>query len=219
MKAKDHPYEHNSWRAMKERCYRLESKSYKNYGGRGITVHDPWRKSFTEFYHYMGPKPSKDYTIERIDNSKGYYPGNVRWALKSEQPANRRYCHKIEYMGHIVNLATFCKVTGAKRGTIDGRRKRGWTLSEAINTPATAIVVVDRYSGWDTSLNGKASMTRFVVKDDDGATLPLREFCHKYGYKYASIHYRLKRYGMTVQGAINSLGHRQREKIRIGRER
>lgn len=79
-----------AWRGMKNRCYKTENVAYKNYGGRGITVCDEWLNDFKAFHEYIGDRPSKKYSVDRIDNECGYEPGNVRWATKYEQSANRR---------------------------------------------------------------------------------------------------------------------------------
>lgn len=85
------------WKAMIERCCYRKGRSYKNYGGRGITVCDRWRSSFANFYADMGPRPEGKmkngralYSIDRIFNDGNYEPGNVRWATPTEQNRNQR---------------------------------------------------------------------------------------------------------------------------------
>lgn len=81
------------WRAMKERCNNPNNKSYKNYGARGITVCEEWNASFQAYFDYVSKLDyfgEEGYTLDRIDNNKGYEPGNVRWATKSEQERNKR---------------------------------------------------------------------------------------------------------------------------------
>lgn len=78
------------WATMIQRCHNPNLKQYARYGARGITVCQEWRDSFEAFLTHIGPRPSPEYSIDRIDNDKGYFPGNVRWATRQEQVANRR---------------------------------------------------------------------------------------------------------------------------------
>jgi len=78
------------WDGMVQRCTNPKAKGFEWYGGRGISLHSEWRVSFRSFMDHIGPRPSKYHSIDRIDNSKGYEPGNVRWATSMEQAANRR---------------------------------------------------------------------------------------------------------------------------------
>lgn len=82
--------EHRIWRGIKTRCYNSKSKSYKNYGGRGIVMADEWLNDFGAFLKHVGRRPSPNHSIDRIDNSGNYAPGNVRWATWVQQAGNRR---------------------------------------------------------------------------------------------------------------------------------
>lgn len=89
--------EHNSWSAMKQRCYYEKSKYYYNYGGRGIKVCDRWLEKpygFRNFLKDMGNKPGKEYSLDRIDPDGDYCPENCRWATRVEQNSNRKWGKK-----------------------------------------------------------------------------------------------------------------------------
>lgn len=76
------------WCDIHARCYNENNKSYKDYGGRGISVAQEWHK-FSTFYSDMG-EPSKGYTIERKDNDGDYCKDNCTWIPKELQGSNKR---------------------------------------------------------------------------------------------------------------------------------
>jgi len=80
---------YNTWANMIQRCTNPNRKEYKNYGGRGITVCERWRSSFKDFASDVGDRPF-GLSLDRIDNDKGYEPGNTRWATQKEQIQNSR---------------------------------------------------------------------------------------------------------------------------------
>lgn len=82
--------EYQSWRGMKNRCLNENSPRYHDWGGRGIKICSEWVDDFMAFYEYMGPKPSPDMSIDRINNNGNYEPGNVRWATVAQQNSNQR---------------------------------------------------------------------------------------------------------------------------------
>lgn len=82
--------EYGVWLGMKERCLNKHLKQYGDYGGRGITIYPQWVNSFSDFYAYVGKRPSDEYSLDRINNDGNYEPGNVRWATWPQQNCNQR---------------------------------------------------------------------------------------------------------------------------------
>jgi hypothetical protein len=85
-----HSREYQAWANMKARCLNPTNKAYGYYGGRGITVCEEWNSSFERFLGDVGPRPGPAHSIDRIDNDRGYAPGNVVWATKAKQQQNTR---------------------------------------------------------------------------------------------------------------------------------
>lgn len=80
--------EYEIWAGMRSRVNNPSHKSYSYYGGRGITYDKRW-DDFSVFLEEVSYRPSTDHSLDRIDNNKGYYKDNVRWATKFEQSNNR----------------------------------------------------------------------------------------------------------------------------------
>lgn len=88
---------YKSWCSIKKRCTNSKDPSYKNYGGKGILLCDKWINNPKEFCEYIGIAPTAKHSIDRIDNSKGYEPGNIRWADDYQQANNKTNNVKIEF--------------------------------------------------------------------------------------------------------------------------
>ena len=127
--------EYHSYYSMLSRCHSPSHKSYSRYGGRGIRVCESWRNSFMKFLEDMGPKPSRKYTIERIDNNRGYEPDNCRWATISEQQRNTNRTRWITADGETLTVSEWAERLGVKRSVIHSRLGTGWSEREAVTTP------------------------------------------------------------------------------------
>ncbi|MBS1026146.1 hypothetical protein [Gluconobacter cerinus] len=82
--------EYRAWSLMRNRCHNPKARDYSNYGGRGIFVATEWRDSFELFFRDMGERPSRGYSLGRIDNDGPYAPHNCRWETPDQQAQNRR---------------------------------------------------------------------------------------------------------------------------------
>lgn len=83
---------YGTWQMMVARCTNPEHRVYRHYGGRGIQVCERWldvAAFIADVESMLGVRPDR-HTLDRIDVDGNYEPGNVRWASRSEQNANRR---------------------------------------------------------------------------------------------------------------------------------
>jgi len=114
----------NSWRGMIERCTNPNHKRYHRYGGRGITICRSWY-SFSAFYRDMGPSWRAGLTIERLDNDRGYEPGNCAWRTRKAQALNTCRTHLIDTPWGRLPLGEAAERSGIHRTTIYSRIKAG----------------------------------------------------------------------------------------------
>ena len=86
-------HHYRRWGSIKQRTRNPNAHNYPNYGGRGISFHQPWADSFILFKTWLdenlGPCP-EGYSLDRIDNNGNYEPSNLRWASAKAQSRNRR---------------------------------------------------------------------------------------------------------------------------------
>lgn len=122
--------EYRNWVNMKERCFRPEHISYPNYGGIGIAVCEEWKNSFENFMKDMGKKPTKQHSLDRIDNSKGYSPENCRWATAKEQANNRRSNSKVEFNGEVKNLKQWATLLGTNTTELRRFLNKGFSFED-----------------------------------------------------------------------------------------
>ena len=103
---------------MKRRCTIPKDESYKNYGGRGITVCDEWLDpiNFIEWALANGYK--EGLTLERIDVNGNYEPNNCTWVTRELQNKNTRRNIKVQIDGKFYTLAELAKKVGVTRGTM-----------------------------------------------------------------------------------------------------
>lgn len=78
------------WCSMKTRCYNPHCKSYRYYGGRGITICETWRCGYPAFKRWaLRHGYANHLTLDRKQNSLGYFPLNCRWVTRKRQSRGR----------------------------------------------------------------------------------------------------------------------------------
>jgi hypothetical protein len=128
--------EYAVWQNIKTRCTNKKRREYKNYGGRGIVMSPRWITSFENFLADVGKRPSPKHTIDRIDNDRGYEPGNVRWATRTEQNQNKRNSRLVTHDGVTKTVAAWARDLGFTSDFLYYRLfNRGMSFENAISTP------------------------------------------------------------------------------------
>lgn len=127
--------EYSCWATMINRCTNSLDENYSNYGGRGIKVCDLWREDFSNFFEDMGRKPSKEYSIDRIDNNGNYEPGNCRWATRKEQNRNTRQNRFFEINGVVKCLSEWVECYDIPYSRVQGRLNMDWGIVESLTHP------------------------------------------------------------------------------------
>ena len=153
--------EYIAWSGAKDRCFNPNTQQWDCYGGRGITMCDKWKNSFTEFYKDMGPRPSNMHSIDRIDNDGNYEPGNCRWATVEQQVYNRSTNRMVELPdGRVVTSKEAMDILDLARGTLFSRLSRDTPLDVPVREISKRYV----YKGKIYTLGGLASLTDISPK-------------------------------------------------------
>ena len=122
---------------MMRRCYNERTSGYQNYGGRGITVCDEWL-NVVGFIAWFEGNYIEGFTLDRIDNDKGYNPDNCRFADKVTQALNQRI--KKSNTSGFVGIKSSGKKWGARVRIFN---KDIWVGS--YNTIEEAVLARDNY--------------------------------------------------------------------------
>jgi hypothetical protein len=191
--------EYYTWQAMLQRCSNPRNPKFPRYGGRGIGVCDAWRESAAAFVADMGPRPTPNHTLDRIDNDGPYGPENCRWATRLTQQRN----------------------TGVTRfATIDGVTKSfsGWAADAGISKQSFTLRVD---GGWPEekllapkeSERVRAGKVRLLTHN--GETLPVSGWAKRLGINHQTIHERLKA-GYSVERALTERVQSREARKRVG---
>lgn len=114
------------WIGMKKRCYNPNSKPYRNYGSRGISICQEWLDDFLNFYNWsIDNGYSDDLSIDRIDVNGNYEPSNCRWVPDKEQVRNQRRTIYFNLFGMKKPLSEWCEYAEIKNARAYQRYKNG----------------------------------------------------------------------------------------------
>ena len=123
------PSEYTTWINVKNRIFKKSCSQYKNYGGRGISMHAAWINDFESFFAYVGQRPSPKHSLDRIDVDVNYEPGNVKWSTQKEQQSNRRNNRKAMLDGEFLTFTEIARRLGVTWHTVAYRTKKNIPLS------------------------------------------------------------------------------------------
>lgn len=104
------------WSGMVARCEIRSATGFDRYGAVGVKVCERWH-CFENFLSDMGDPPAGG-SIDRIDGSKGYEPGNCRWASRQTQNENRKSVRWIEFNGLRMNVSQWARHLGVSKATL-----------------------------------------------------------------------------------------------------
>jgi hypothetical protein len=119
---------------MLGRCRNPNTKSYKYYGERGISVCDRWSE-YVNFKSDMEPGYKAGLQLDRIDVNGNYEPGNCRWATKKEQMRNTRRNVFLTFAGKTQTMVEWAEEVGISYHVIQNRRKAMWPIGRMLTEP------------------------------------------------------------------------------------
>jgi hypothetical protein len=129
------------WKNIYDRCTKQRCKDWPRYGGRGITLHPQWM-DYKVFIADVGQPPFPGATLDRIDNDRGYEPGNIRWIPKGRQAFNMRSNVRVEIGGvsklwseWATDLGTCAQVMNYRLKVLGSREAAIRSITELPPTP------------------------------------------------------------------------------------
>lgn len=146
---------------------------------------DPrWRDSFSTFQSEIGSRPSKEHSVGRIDNNKGYWPGNVRWETKTQQMRNTRTNHLVQHDGEMKTISQLSEETG-----LDHRRLQYRLANQGLSEEEAAKRPIERGS---------------LYIEWKGEYHSLTTWSKRLGIPYQTLHTRIYRKGKSVEEAFKA---------------
>lgn len=174
--------------SMVARCTNPKHRSYKNYGGRGISICDRWIDNYPAFKDwayssgYDETAPRGECTLDRIDNNGNYCPENCRWVDMKTQSRNKRNTRSATLNGDTKCIMAWCDDLNLPVGAVNDRLYNGWDSNKALSVPFRDL------------------KKKYYIGD---IGFSIKEWSEKTGLSEAAIHNRLRN-GMTLEEALNT---------------
>jgi hypothetical protein len=124
------------WHFMRLRCRNPSHRSWKRYGGRGVTVCPEWQNYIAFLDWALANGWREDLQIDRIDNDVNYEPDNCRLVTQIENVNNTSANHRVVWGGRDLTLAQWARELGIKYTALRNRIIRGWPLERALTEPS-----------------------------------------------------------------------------------
>jgi hypothetical protein len=118
------------WQGMIRRC-----RDRRAYWSFGITVDRRWYdigKFIDDIEAELGPRPSREWSLDRVDNDQGYKPGNVRWAAPKTQAQNRGHSELAREKAQLRAAAMDCLCDWERRLSCCCDAACRWRTAEAV---------------------------------------------------------------------------------------
>lgn len=128
---------YNIYKNMISRCIKSYANHYEDYGGRGISICDDWKKSYLSFKNWsMKNGYRNNLTLDRINNNGNYEPSNCRWVTRKVQSNNTRRNKMITYKGKTQSFGSWCDELNIKRTTLRKKLEHtNYDLEKALKLP------------------------------------------------------------------------------------
>ena len=136
MDDKDRKRLYSIWNTCRKRTCNPKNKDYPHYGGRGIRMCKEWLEDFDVFCEWaMAHGYRNDLTLDRVNNNKGYEPGNVRWISRKAQARNRTTNTYLKVNGKTKPMVEWCEIYGIPDYVVVRRIQAGWSVEDAVTKP------------------------------------------------------------------------------------
>ncbi len=163
------------WASMLQRVLNRNDLKYADYGGRGIDVDPRWLE-FENFLSDMGEPPFAGASIDRLENDKGYWKENCRWASRVDQANNKRNNVEVTFGSRTLTISQWEVLKGWKAGVIHSRLRRGWSVARSLSEEPLAEAEIHSISGVSGTIKQHAELAGLnyntvVKRMSRGATL------------------------------------------------